>query len=733
MQASRLPGKIVVLGAGAVVRECFLPALQLLGMLDRITVVDAGLTPEAVTARYREAQFVRSDYRSWLEGGRGTEYVAAVIALPNACHDDAVRLAFDRGLHVLCEKPLTLSSASCRELAEAAVRHNRVLAVNMVRRLYPSVALVRFALERGLIGNLQSIDIQHGSSYAWPAETLGPFRPENGGVLADMGVHYLDLAEYLVGELRPCEYDDDYRGGVEADLSFSLRSAGGADIRIGLSRLRTLRNDVVLTGTSGTLVFRVDDMEGCTLTVPGGLPIRLTMPKPFPAGDFPITFAACFAQQLDDFFAAVETGRGPLASGFDAARTASHIEWACSRRTTRAASSTGAPFSSEASPVLVTGATGFIGTHLIERLASNGPGEITAIVRGPRNCAGVARFPVQLRQVDLLDSAQVRASVKGQRHVFHLAYGRDGDRRRDTTVEGTRNIVNAAIEEGCESVVVLSTAYVFGWPDRTVDENDPYKPAGGEYGASKMEMEQWCLKAAATSGKTRIVVLNPTCVYGPWGPTYSKLPVTLAREGVFCWIDEGAGAANYTYIGNLVDAILLAAVTPEAHGQRFIINDGTTTWRSFLTPLLEPWISEVPSYSPAQLARLEAEARPGLFEAARLLGASPQVRDVIRKTSLGSSAIRLARRTGLVSRLKGQVTGAGPRTSPTGPARLPPPWLAELFPNHTTRFSSEKARRVLGWKPRTALPEGQLRTIDHLADIGLIPVDREEKVLAGSL
>src|SRR5205823_2530093 len=212
----------------------------------------------------------------------------------------------------------------------------------------------------------------------------------------------------------------------------------------------------------------------------------------------------------------------------------------------------------------------------------------------------------RLARVDLLDRDAVRRSVRGARYVFHLAYGRDGSDAARVTVRGTRNVVEAAAEAGAEAVVVLSTMYVFGHPDAAgeVGESWPYDPAGGEYGRSKARAERWCLRRAADSAKTRIVVLNPSCVYGPGGKTYTRLPVELARQGAFCWVEGGRGTANYCYVDNLVDAIMRAAASVPAHGRRMIVNDGTCSWRDFLRPLLGPWADRLPSYTRAELRQL---------------------------------------------------------------------------------------------------------------------------------
>jgi nucleoside-diphosphate-sugar epimerase/predicted dehydrogenase len=722
MPDGTITGPILVLGAGAVVRECFLPALEALGVLAHTTVADAHPSVTALAEKYPSAKFACTDFRQQLAERAPVADGIAIVALPNRFHEEAVSLALEQGWHVLCEKPLTLRAASCCRLAELAASRRRVLAVNMVRRLYPSVTLARFALDRGLIGKVQSLDIQHGSAYSWPAQTLEPFQKENGGLLADMGVHYLDLAESLVGELAPREYQDDACGGVEADLVFRLTARDAPEVRIALSRIRKLENRVMLTGTCGRIEFSVDDLERCVIENLDGSRIEMQRPQPFSAGDFAPTFAACFVQQVHDFRNAVQTGAQPAVDGYAAARTAAHIEWAYSQapgspRRGPAMKIQPTPFA--AAPVLITGATGFIGSHLVEELASRGFEEITALVRSPRTCAAIARFPIRLRIADLLDPVQVREAVKGQRHVFHLAVARDGSQARDTTVEGTRNVVNAAIAEGCESVVVTSTMYVYGYPPGVVDESAPYRPYGGEYGVTKAEMERWCLERASSSGKTRIAVLNPTCVYGPRGQAFSELPVQLAGRHGFCWIEEGQGTANYTFVTNVVDALLVAAHRPEAHGERFIINDGVTTWKAFLEPLLQPWLEEIRSYSKAELLDMGRQPRKGLRDVLAAAVRSSEVRSAIRETAVGEQAIRAVRR------YRPSLIPAAPAASPiwkreaTHGRGAPAAWLADLFGPTTSRFSAEKAGRLLGWKPRVDLAEGQRQTIEYLKYMNL--------------
>jgi nucleoside-diphosphate-sugar epimerase/predicted dehydrogenase len=706
------PGQILILGAGAVTRELFLPALSKLGLTGRTTVADASAAVADLASQYPGLRGIQRDFREYLEQAPKGEFACAIVALPNALHEEAVVRAVDQGLPVLCEKPLALSRRACLDMGRAAEGAGCMLAVNMVRRLLPGVRSARLAVDLGMIGALESIDIEHGSAYAWPARSLAPFRRENGGLLADMGVHYLDLAEMFLGRLSPLAYEDDARGGVEADLTYELQSGSGSRARIRLSRLRTLRNTVALTGERGRLEWGVDDGDECTLTVVNHDPVELRQ-----AGGRASSLADCFAQQIEDFLERVRLGKPPLVGARNAAETAALIEWAyAERRPARIF-----PAGTEApGPSLVTGATSFIGFHLVERLFERGVSEVVAAARSPLTCARIARFPARLELVDLLDARSVRQAMRGVRRVFHLAYGRDGAARREVTVEGTKNVVNAAIEEGCESVVILSTAYVFGRPAGIVDETRPYQPDGGEYGASKAEMERWCLARARSSGPTRLVVLNPSCVYGPWGGAYSELPASLARGQAFCWIESGIGSANYNFVGNLVDAILLASEKPEAHGQRFLINDGVTTWREFLGPFVEPWQKEILSYTKQDLLELELETRDGVLKAMRKLSASPDVRRIVKRTAVGAAAVALANRYFPSAIPRGAPGGASgnnglaKRASETTAPPQPPCWLADLYGNSSTAYSSEKAKSILGWRPAIDLAEGQRRTVEHL-------------------
>ena len=438
----------------------------------------------------------------------------------------------------------------------------------------------------------------------------------------------------------------------------------------------------------------------------GGKSRRVSLQRPFTDDRWPLSFQGSFCEMLADLDRALLGEPTRLADIREAQATTGLIEWAYEQRRKTRGSRGPARAAAAGVDWLITGATGFIGGHLLEHLHTRRQqGAIRVTARSPGSCANVARYPVQIMPADLQSREQANAAVAGARIVFHLAYGRDGLNPAHVTVRGTENVVNAAIACGAEAVVVLSTMYVFGFPAdiETVDEDCAYRPYGGEYGHSKAKMERWCLKRAENSGNTRVVVLDPTCVFGPGGGAYTTLPVELARRREFCWIDGSAGLCNYTFVENLVDAIILASENIAANGKRFIISDGAISWRDFLAPFLAPLHLDVPAYTRAELESMwGSEPRFSAADAMRAIITCPEVRLVLKRSKLLDHVRKIIGRSGLrwflddgISRNPFAGITATRQTQPR-----PPIWLPEIYNANRVRFSAQRARDTLGWSPR---------------------------------
>jgi nucleoside-diphosphate-sugar epimerase/predicted dehydrogenase len=725
--------KLLILGGGAVVRELYLPALQRLGWIDRALIVEPlQESLNALEQRYPSARFRVSDYRAPFEDDSAAAFDGVVIALPNQFHQDAATRALRRGLHVLCEKPLALEAQICREMAEEAERQGRALSVAMVRRLIPTVIAIRRALGSQLLGPLHRIEIEHGDEFHWPADSGSYFRKENGGILVNMGIHYLDMLEDWVGVLTPVAYRDDMGGGVEANAEFELHTRDGASVRLALSYTHALKNTIMLQGEHGTIHADVNDFEACSwecrLTA---LTSRLQPLRPFRALTGPPDFISAFAEQFAEFGWVIAGHEKPRVDARKAAACQALIDWAYAHREPIHAPSI---MKGRARPGLpegravVTGGTGFLGVRLVARLNELGFDEIVVPVRSHRTAANLARYQHDRVLTDLRDLQQVRKVIQGARYAFHLAYGSSGPGAAKVTVEGTKNVVDAAIAEGVEALVVVSTASVFGHPpiDHPVNETFPYEPTLGDYGASKAKAERYALRRA-TGVKTRIIVLNPSAIYGPGGRLFTEFPRRAALQRSFCWIENGRGLLNYTYVENVVDALILAAQCAEAHGERFLISDGVCTLREFLAPLIGEWADEMPSFSREELKQLEAAARPTLGDLARVIASDEAMRVLNGLPVVGPLKRSIERRfPPLYARAqearREMLVAAPPSHQPVWRA---PSWLAEIFGPFRTTYSSDKARRVLGWTPRVTLEEGQRASVAWLEYLGMRDETRE--------
>lgn len=250
---------------------------------------------------------------------------------------------------------------------------------------------------------------------------------------------------------------------------------------------------------------------------------------------------------------------------------------------------------------LVTGATGFIGGHLLRRLVAQGE-TVRALVRPHSDCAELKNLGVQIAVGDLCDADSVRQSMQNVKIAYHCGglVSDWGERKSflSANVDGTRHVIEAAVATGVERLVHLSSAAVYGYQqNREFRESDPCESRGIPYIESKIAAER-IVWQAIEKHQLDAVMLRPVMVFGPRCQTYVGEIVRHLRQGNMLLLDGGRHVAGLAYIENVVDACLLAGRIGKVNGRVFNIYDDTTiTWKDYIAALAEGIGVRCPSFS----------------------------------------------------------------------------------------------------------------------------------------
>jgi UDP-glucose 4-epimerase len=252
--------------------------------------------------------------------------------------------------------------------------------------------------------------------------------------------------------------------------------------------------------------------------------------------------------------------------------------------------------------VLVTGATGFVGRHLVDDLRRDAP-EIRVLVR-PTHKELSALSGIEVVRGSLADRAAVTEAVAGADTIFHLAgkahdlkQALDDDREHQAvTVEGTRAVLDAARAAGVGRIVFASSLAVYGPGNGTPrDESDPCEPTTA-YGRAKLEAERLVLSWAEQTGG-RAIVLRPAMVYGPGCKGNLPRLMRAIDRGWMLPPPETGAQRSVLHISNLVQALRLAADKTALSGV-FICSDAATiSPREMFNSLSRAMGRRVPTWS----------------------------------------------------------------------------------------------------------------------------------------
>ncbi len=240
---------------------------------------------------------------------------------------------------------------------------------------------------------------------------------------------------------------------------------------------------------------------------------------------------------------------------------------------------------------LITGATGFIGGRLAQRLVAEGY-SVRCLVRASSDTSRLDQLDVQIVAGELTSAPSLSGAVEGCHYVFHCgALVSDWATTQEilaTNVDGTRNLLEACVGASIERFVHFSTTDVYGHPDgAAIEESYTATRFSNWYAQSKLEAEAEVRRVGQADGLDA-VILRPATVYGPGSTDVIGEIARAIQGGHMLLIDGGRAIAGLCYVENLMDATVLALRHEAARGQAFNVSDGLpVTWRELADDLAE--------------------------------------------------------------------------------------------------------------------------------------------------
>lgn len=291
--------------------------------------------------------------------------------------------------------------------------------------------------------------------------------------------------------------------------------------------------------------------------------------------------------------------------------------------------------------IAITGPTGFVGRHVVERLLSEPDVHLRCLVRSTSDTSALRAYgsKVNLVEGDVCESRTLPPLFEGAWGAINLAgyrdfWSRDRSLYYDLNKEGAGNVFRAALDAGVEKVVQVSTPLAFGVPVRIpFDEETPAGPHPSDYARSKYEGDEIGWELHRTKGLP-LTVVHLAAVIGAGDPC----PTMEVRRAVEKKLPALVGADTtytYVYVRDAAEAIVRALFSPTSVGRRYLIGTERASTREYFEIIGELANVPVPKLNLPERALLPV-ARI-LEKVAAFTGQRPPLPvDILKTTSKGS-------------------------------------------------------------------------------------------------
>jgi nucleoside-diphosphate-sugar epimerase/predicted dehydrogenase len=625
------------------------------------------------------------------------------ILTPPQLHAEMCLFSMNQGCHVLVEKPMALTMKDAKKMIAVAqknkvrlcVNHNKVFA-NVIQRA------LKFT-SSGILGKVVSVE----ASYQYDARRYPAITEEgaefshwsyrlNGGPLHDHMPHPASLMFEFISEIQEVQTIGYSRGVLPKPWQDEIRVLVKSENAIGyISISLSEKPDTIyltLKGTKGTILA---DLFNDILIVRKDSSLPRAIARGLSGFQISAQYLKGSLLNVYRFFSGrvdKSDGLEKLISKFyESIRNGDDSPVSLSKSLlvvdlmTRVwpnpvkDAKTIRPFRSKTTrvkpTVLVTGASGFIGTHLTKKLVSEDIG-VRALVRPNSIHAGrLSLLEIDTIEGDLGDPEILYQATKGIETVFHAGspMSNDWQEYQRVAVEGTKHLVESCLVNGVKRLVHFSSLAVYDLQrisDGKVREETPYRDNAhtiGAYARAKIETEKIVFDAYATQG-LEVTVVRPGMVFGPLGRVFFPHFGYRYGDNIFLLIGKDTNPLPLTYVENTVEGIIRAATIEKAVGQAYnLIDDNEVTVREYLKRF-----TEVTGINPRIIAL-------------------PYVIPY-----LATAGYEIAASLGLV------------KNGVTSRAQL-------KWKRATVKFDNTKAKSELGWQPEVTIQDGLTKTFQWYA------------------
>lgn len=626
------------------------------------------------------------------------------VLTPPQYHAELSIMAMNQGCHVLVEKPMALSMDDAQKMVQVSKENNVRLCVNHNMVFENVVRSATKLASHGTIGDIVSVEahyqfnasrypaiLEDGAEYChWSYQM-------NGGPLQDLMPHPASLVFEYIPDIKEIQFIGHNRGVLPKSWHDEIRVLVNSSSVIGyISISLSEKPDIILFTMKGTKGIIQADLfnDIVTLRKKSSLPRAVT--RGLSGFQLSSQYLKGFLRNIFKFVGGrvdKSNGLGPLVSRFyesirNGGETPISLDkslrvvelmtriWPSPVIDTEKIRPHHITKNTQAAPTaLVTGASGFIGTHLIKKLLSENIG-VRALVRPNSIHAGrLKRVPVDIVEGDLIDPEVLYQATKGIETIYHAGspMSNTWEQYEKVAIGGTEKLLEAAMSNRVKRFVQFSSLTVYELlriKHKTIKEDSPYQKNPqqmGPYAWAKIETEKLVFEAYRKHG-LGVTVVRPAMVFGPMGRVFFPHLGYHYQDLVFFLIGKGDTLLPLTYVENTVDVIYRASVVDEAVGQAYnLVDDGEITTKTYLESFIR--ITGIP---------------------ARIIPL-PYVLPYMATTGY-----EIAAHCGLV------------RKGVTSTAQL-------RWKQAPVRFDNTKAKDTLGWKPRISLEEGLSRTFKWYA------------------